>query len=66
MNKADYRQWFGEVKPYVKFSKFLKMANVNSANFSYFMKGSDYDFMLSESKLDTLKAIIEQFCSDFA
>ena len=66
MNKADYRQYFGAIKPYVKFSNFLKMANVNSANFCYFMKGSDYDFMLSETKLDALKAIIEQFCSNYA
>ena len=66
MTKVDYRQWFNEIKPFVKFSNFLKMADVNSANFSYFMKGSDYDFMLSESKLAHLKDIIEQFCSNYA
>lgn len=51
-SKSDYRAYFAGVSSYVKINYFLKKAGVNQPNFSRFMKGSPYDYLISLEKLE--------------
>jgi len=53
-SKTDYRSYFASVWDYVKMSYFLKQCHVNQPNFSRFMKGSEYDYLISWDKLENL------------
>jgi len=53
-SKTEYRSYFASVSDYVKMSYFLRKCNVNHSNFSRFMKGQEYDYLISWDKLDSL------------
>lgn len=53
-SKSDYRAYFAGVQIYVKMSYFLKLANINHSNFSRFMKGYPYDYLIPFDKLERL------------
>ena len=63
--KCSYREYFANVSQFLKMNKFLKMARIPNGTFSYFMKGSEYDMLISIEKLETLKNIIEIKLSEF-
>lgn len=53
-SKADYRNYFAGVSVYLKMVYFLKQVGINQANFSRFMKGKPYDYLINNEKLDDL------------
>lgn len=59
--KHSYREYFANVKKYVKMKPFLKEAGITESNFSMFMKGEAYDWCMSVEKLNILKNLIEEF-----
>ncbi len=59
MNKAEYREYFAECKKMLKLNYFLKLCNISNSNFSYFLKSSNYDFMISIEKLEQLEKCID-------
>lgn len=56
--KYSYREYFANVSCFLKMNKFLKMVNIPSGTFSYFMKGPEYDMLISIEKLECLKNCI--------
>ena len=66
MNKSEYRRYFASCMNYVKITKIAKEAGIHVSNMSKFLKGSEYDFLMSEEKCrilynainDTLSRII--------
>lgn len=64
MTKSSYREYFANVKKYVKMKPFLEASNISLANFSYFMKGSAYDHLLSLDKLKSLELCIIEMLSE--
>jgi hypothetical protein len=58
VNKAEYRSYFSSVREFLKMSYFLRGANVNHSNFSRFMKGKEYDYLVSREKLEYLHDLI--------
>lgn len=63
--KCSYREYFANVSQYLKMNKFLKMAKIPCGTFSYFMKGPEYDMLISVEKLEFLKSCIIETCSKF-
>lgn len=60
MAKNEYRKFFAECKPMVKLNYFSKQCGIASSRLSLFMKGEEYNYTLSEKKLQTLyNCIIE-------
>lgn len=62
MSKNDYRIFFANVKKYFKLTVFCKENNISLSNFSNFMKGSEYDFLISTSKLNALYESVIKYC----
>lgn len=60
MTKSSYREYFANVRKYVIMKPFLKLANIQQSNFSWFMKDSAYDHLLSLDKLATLESCIKE------
>lgn len=60
MSKSSYREYFASVRLYVIMKPFLQKAKITNYNFSYFMKGPEYDHLISISKLSTLKSILQE------
>lgn len=54
MTKDSYREYFANVKRYVKFRPFLIDCDIVSSQFSLFMRGSEYNWTMSIEKLDLL------------
>jgi len=59
MSKDDYRSFFANVKAFLKMSYFLKRNGLAPSTFTLFMKGSDFDYMIS---LERLNAIYSDIC----
>lgn len=59
-SKSDYRQYFANVKDWLKMNYFLKIANVDQPNFSRFMKGDQWDYLISKEKLERLYEVIQK------
>lgn len=53
-SKSAYRAYFAEIVDYVKMAYFLRIVNIDKGNFSRFMKGADWDYLISQEKLDKL------------
>lgn len=60
MSKSSYREYFANVKEYVKMKPFLKICNIPEPTFSMFMKDSAYDCFLSVERLELLKNCISE------
>lgn len=58
MTKDSYREYFANVKRYVKFRPFLTDLNIVGSQFSLFMRGSDYNWTMSVEKLDCLYNLV--------
>lgn len=58
-SKNYYREYFASVKDMIKFKYFLNQCNISRSNFSHFMKGQEYDMLLSVEKLDLLTRTID-------
>lgn len=52
--KDSYREFFANVKQYVKMNKVCKLANVDYVSFTRFMKSSEFNYCLSVTKLQDL------------
>ena len=58
--KSEYRNYFDNVRKFVKMVYFLKMNHIQSSRFTSFMTGNDY--ALSVEKLELLKkSIINEY-----
>lgn len=66
LTKAEYRTWLCGIKPYVKLKPFVNMVNISASCLSYFMKGSEYDCLLSLDKLSQLYSVITGYFDNFA
>lgn len=62
MNIDTYRASLNEIKRYVKLGVFADEVGVSRSNLSTFLKGSEYDFLVSFEKLDML---YKHICSFF-
>lgn len=60
MSKSSYREYFADVKVYVKMKPFLKLLGISESNFSMFMKDSAYDCFMSIENLERLKSSISE------
>ena len=58
MSKSSYREFFADVRVYVKMKPFLKMCGIAESNFSMFLKDSAYDCFMSIENLERLKQCI--------
>ena len=54
MTKNDYRQFFANVKPFIKINYFLKRNNLSQSTFSVFMRGEFENYQISLDKLKVL------------
>lgn len=61
MNKSSYRASLNDIKQYVKLGVFADEVGISRSNLSVFLKGSEYDFMISIEKLDMLYRRISDF-----
>jgi hypothetical protein len=59
-SKAMYRAYFADVVLWLKMNYFLKRANVDQPNFSRFMKGEEYDYLISVEKLEALYKVVHE------
>lgn len=60
MSKSSYREYFADVKLYVKMKPFLKNLGISESNFSMFMKDAAYDCFMSLDNLERLKCSISE------
>lgn len=58
--KADYRQYFASVKMWLKMNYFLKQVNIDSSNFSRFLRSDEHDYLVSIDKLNKLYEEIQK------
>ena len=63
MTKNDYRLFFAECKPVLRLAYFLKRNGLAPSTFSIFMKGKEFDYMIS---LDRLQALYADICDTLA
>lgn len=56
--KNDYRLFFAECKAMLKMKYFCKLANINTVNFSRFMKSEDFNWCMSIAALDRLYNVV--------
>lgn len=61
-DKFAYRASLNECKKYLKLTKFANEVGVSNSSLSYFLKGSQYDHLLSIDKLETLCNHISSYC----
>lgn len=54
MTKNEYRTFFANVKPFIRFRYFCKKVNVSPINLSRFLKGSEWDYEMSIEKCHIL------------
>lgn len=54
MTKNDYRTFFAQCKPFIRFRFFLDLAKISPVNFSRFMRGDEWDYEVSLDKLNVL------------
>lgn len=59
-SKTDYRNYFANIVDYVRMSYFLKQVRIDKGNFSRFMKGSEFDYLISWDKLDSLFEVVNK------
>ena len=59
MTKAEYREYFAQCKPYIKFNYFIKECNISQSSFSKFMKDPLFDYVLSINSLDKVYSMIK-------
>lgn len=58
MSKNEFRTFFAQCKPFLKFKYFLHLADIDPANFSRFMKGNEWDYEMSLDSLNKLYTVI--------
>lgn len=56
--KNSFREFFASVSPMLKMNYFLKKAGVSQSAFSRYMKGKDWNYEISEVKLNDLRFVI--------
>lgn len=54
LSKAEYRTYFAECMNYVKMKNVLHDMGMTPTNFYRFMKGSNWDYMMSVEMLDRI------------
>ena len=62
--KNQYREFFNQVKFFIKFQPFLDILNINKSAFSRFMKNDNFNYEISDSKLNELQLLIVEQCKD--
>lgn len=62
MTKNDYREFFVQCKPFIRFNYFLRKCRISPVNFSRFLKGNEWNYEIS---LDKLRILYEEICSTF-
>nr|DAU21671.1 MAG TPA: hypothetical protein [Inoviridae sp.] len=60
MTKAEYREYFAECKPFIKFKYFLKKCNIPESSFSKFMQDDLFDYQISLNKLNQLYNLLNE------
>lgn len=58
MTKDSYREFFANVKPILKLNYFCKLSGVSQVSLSRFMKGSEWNYEISEDRLHLLYSCI--------
>lgn len=58
MTKNSYREFFANVKPFLKLNYFCKLSGVSQVSLSRFMKGSEWNYEISEERLHVLYSAI--------
>lgn len=62
MSKNDYRTFFANVAPFIRFTYFCKLTGVSPVNLSRFMKGEEWNYEMSIDKCHKLYvSILEHF-----
>lgn len=59
--KEFYRNAFISMLPMIKFDFFCKKCGIHQSNLSLFLKGSEFDNRLSDSKLNELLLCITEY-----
>lgn len=63
ITKSEYRSFFAQCKPFLRIAYFLKRNGLAASTFSLFMKGSEFDYMIS---LDRLHMLYNDICNTVA
>lgn len=63
MTKKEYRSFFANVKSFLRLSYFLKRNGLAASTFSLFMRGDEFDYMIS---LDRLHLLYVDICDTVA
>lgn len=58
MRKDHYRDFLNQIKPVIKLNFFARLVGINSGSLSMFMKGPEYDHVISEEKLGEMQQLI--------
>lgn len=56
--KNTYREFFTNIKSFVKFVPFLDELGIHRSAFSRFLKNDNFDYEITTNKLSDLKALI--------
>lgn len=59
-SKSAYRQYFANVKMWLKMNYFLKNSGVDQPNFSRFLRSEEFDYLISLEKLHRLYEEIQK------
>lgn len=66
MSKNDYRSFFANVRNVIKIRHFLKIVGIPESTFSLFMRGEEWNYMLSIDRCNTLYDTIMEWCRKIA
>ena len=58
MSKNEYRSFFAECMPFLKLKYFCNQVGLSNATLSMFMRGNQFDYMISLDKLNDLYSAI--------
>lgn len=62
MTKNDYREFFANVKPFIRFRYFCDKVKISPINLSRFMKGNEWDYEMS---LEKCRILYEEIVNTF-
>ncbi len=66
MKKSEYRDFFADVKPFLKINYFLKKEGISSGAFSLFMRGEEHDYCISLDRLERVYDDVVQTLENIA
>lgn len=58
MRKDEYRHLFAQCKQFIKFNNVCKAVGVSPSAYYQFMKGSEFNWLLSVEKLELMRLCI--------